>query len=236
MAVLRFYIVSLFISISSLVIAQPKNQVDSISFALGQELGLSFKQYDIAIGPQAFLQGLETVLKKRNPALSDEEVNELILDLQRELRERSNAIEEAITPANGSLAPEIAMASPSGDTLRLSSFKGRVVLIDFWASWCRPCRIENPKLVKLYQKYHEKGLEILGVSMDLEKDSWVEAIEKDQLGWQHVSDLSVPSAAAILYGVEAIPYSFLVDKNGMILAQNLRGEELTAVLMEIFGF
>lgn len=135
----------------------------------------------------------------------------------------------------GVLAPEIELQNPNGDTVTLSSLRGKYVLLDFWASWCRPCRIENPNLVKSYNKYHEKGFEIFQVSLDKKKESWLEAIESDQLDWIHVSDLQYwNSEAAKLYQVQAIPASFLLDRNGKIVAKNLRGDALEAKLSEIF--
>lgn len=135
----------------------------------------------------------------------------------------------------GSTAPEITLLNPEDDTVSLSSLRGKYVLLDFWASWCRPCRIENPNLVINYKKYHDKGFEIFQVSLDKNKDSWISAIESDQLTWIHVSDLQFwNSAAAKLYRVQSIPASFLLDKNGKIIAKNLRGDALEAKLSEIF--
>ena len=135
----------------------------------------------------------------------------------------------------GSIAPEISLPSPKGDTINLSSLKGKYVLLDFWASWCRPCRGENPNLVKAYQKYHNKGFEIYQVSLDKGKEEWVNAIAKDNLTWKHVSDLKFwKCTPAKVYGVQGIPASFLLDKEGKIIAMNLRGEELQSKLAEIF--
>ncbi|MFC2151383.1 redoxin domain-containing protein [Bacteroidota bacterium] len=132
-------------------------------------------------------------------------------------------------------APEIVLQNPDGDTIALTSLRGKYVLLDFWASWCRPCRVENPNLVKSYKKYHDKGFEIFQVSLDKQKESWVGAIESDQLTWTHVSDLKYwNSEAAKLYQVQSIPASFLLDKNGKIIAKNLRGNALEAKLSEIF--
>ncbi len=135
----------------------------------------------------------------------------------------------------GATAPDFTANTPDGKTLSLSFFKGQVVLIDFWASWCSPCRAENPNVVRVYNKYHSKGFEILGVSLDENKNKWNQAIEKDHLIWKHVSDLKGwASDIAKLYGVETIPFSVLVDKDGNILAKGLRGEELDKKLSEIF--
>jgi peroxiredoxin len=134
----------------------------------------------------------------------------------------------------GSEAPEIAMKMPNDTTLALSSLRGKYVLIDFWASWCGPCRKENPNVVRMYYKFKDKGFDIFSVSLDQEKDSWVKAIEKDGLPWHHVSDLQFwNSAAAAAYGVQGIPATFLLDKEGKVIAKYLRGEDLERKLEEI---
>jgi len=137
----------------------------------------------------------------------------------------------------GSLAPEIAYPDPNGNIQKLSSLKGKYVLVDFWASWCRPCRVENPNIVANYKKYHDKGFEIFQVSLDKSKKSWIKAINDDGLSnWFHVSDLQQwNSAPAKLYGVRAIPSNFLLDKEGKVIAKNLRGQALGNKLQEIFG-
>jgi peroxiredoxin len=134
----------------------------------------------------------------------------------------------------GSAAPEIDLPTPEGKNVKLSSLKGKYVLIDFWASWCRPCRMENPNLVNAYAKYKSKGLEIYGVSLDKEKGPWEAAIKQDNLTWVHVSDLQFwSSSAAKLYNVSSIPKSFLLDKQGKIIASDLRGELLEQKLREL---
>lgn len=137
----------------------------------------------------------------------------------------------------GADAIDIALPTPDGDTLRLSDYKGQYVLLDFWASWCGPCRRENPNVVKMYNKYKDKGFVVFSVSLDKDKNSWKKAIEQDGLIWNtHVSDLKYwSSAPAQAYKVHSIPHSFLIDKDGKIIAANLRGEGLENKLKEIFG-
>jgi len=131
--------------------------------------------------------------------------------------------------AVGSVAPEIKLPTPEGEMLSLYSIKGKVIIIDFWASWCRPCRMENPNMTKLYADFHDKGLEIFGVSLDKDKAAWIKAIADDKLIWKHVSDLKYwQSEAAKLYGVGSIPSMFVLDGEYKIIAKNLRGEQLRA--------
>jgi len=136
----------------------------------------------------------------------------------------------------GSVAPEIRQQTPSGGTLALSELRGKVVLIDFWASWCRPCRMENPNVKRVYEKYAKRGFEIFGVSLDRDQAAWEKAIQDDGLPWKHVSDLGFwNNAAAQEYGVSGIPYTVLVDREGNILDKGLRGAELEAKLDELLG-
>lgn len=136
----------------------------------------------------------------------------------------------------GDDAPDLTFDTPEGGSISLSSLRGKYVLIDFWASWCKPCRQENPNVVRLYNEYQNKNFEILGVSLDENKDRWVKAIEQDGLIWKHISDLQGwQSAAAEKYNVRAIPATFLVDPAGKVIAKNLRGPSLRKKLEELLG-
>lgn len=136
----------------------------------------------------------------------------------------------------GDEAIDLKAATPEGNMYSLESMRGKYVLIDFWASWCGPCRRENPNVVRLYNQYKDKGFDILGVSLDNNKEKWIAAIAKDQLTWKHISDLKGwASQLAKPYGVRGIPYTVLVDPNGQIIATRLRGASLEAKLREIFG-
>lgn len=158
-----------------------------------------------------------------------QEQQELVIKMQEEEMKRlSNLL-----PIGGE-APEIRQQTPDGGTFALSQLRGKVVLIDFWASWCRPCRIENPNVKLVYEKYSKKGFEILGVSLDRDHGAWLKAIKDDGLPWKHVSDLGFwNNAAAQEYGVSSIPYTVLVDREGKIIAKGLRAHDLGAKLAEV---
>lgn len=177
---------------------------------------------------QAFEQYAPLYKKIRDALVSQWPENEHVKYLDHKLR-------TAILP--GMEAPDIALADRDGNIRRLSDLRGKVVLIDFWASWCRPCRMENPNVVRLYQTYHEKGFEIYSVSLDNNREAWLKAIADDKLSWpNHVSDLrGWSSAGGRLYGIQSIPSTVLVDPDGKILARNLRGRELENKLKEIFA-
>ncbi len=134
----------------------------------------------------------------------------------------------------GAKATDFTQTAPDGKRISLSDFKGKYLLVDFWASWCRPCRMENPNVVAAYNRFKDKGFAILGVSLDSNKEQWIAAIRNDNLTWAQVSDLKGGSNdAAILYGIMSIPQNVLIDREGKIIAKNLRGPALEAKLAEL---
>jgi peroxiredoxin len=140
------------------------------------------------------------------------------------------------TIAIGQPAPEIALPDTTGQVVKLSSMKGKYVLVDFWAKWCGPCRQENPNVVRVYNKFKDKGFTVFGVSLDRRKEDWMRAIGEDNLTWTHVSDLKYwQSEAAKTYNITGIPFSVLLDPKGVIIAKNLRGPALERKLNEIFN-
>ena len=138
----------------------------------------------------------------------------------------------------GNAAPEFSAPTPEGDELALKDVLGKYTIVDFWASWCRPCRQENPNVVKLYNKYHDKGLNIISVSLDRpeEKDRWLQAIETDKMNWYHVSNLKYWQDPIVRqYGITAIPATYLLDEKGIIIDKNLRGDALAEKLESLLG-
>ncbi|MBD0260356.1 MAG: AhpC/TSA family protein [Cytophagales bacterium] len=178
-----------------------------------------------ALNPEeeyAFLAPLAPQFEKAFPN------SEYTKDFSAKVAQYKNAVQV------GQAAPDITLSSPEGKPVSLSSLRGKYVLIDFWASWCGPCRQENPNVVKMYNKFKGKNFEIFGVSLDREKEKWTQAIAQDGLSWVHVSDLKFwESAGAQSYGVRSIPATFLLDPTGKVIAKNLRGQALEAKLAEI---
>ncbi len=136
----------------------------------------------------------------------------------------------------GKQAPEIVLPDTEGNEVKLSSLKGKYVLVDFWASWCKPCRVENPNVVAAYNKFKDKNFTILGVSLDQKKEEWLKAIQADQLDWQHISDLKYWSSIVVpMYNIQGIPYNVLLDPEGKVIAENLRGAQLENKLNEVLN-
>ena len=182
-----------------------------------------------------YYETIDSILYEKYPE------SELVKSLHQNVEDMKESMKLAEIRNNmlgtGKTPPEIALPNPDGDTLWLSSTKGKIVLLDFWAAWCSPCRRENPNLVANYKKYHEKGFEIFQVSLDKTRESWMKGIKEDGLGeWLHVSDLKYWNSSVVpKFQIEGIPASFLLDREGNIIAQNLRGDALAAKLKEIFS-
>jgi peroxiredoxin len=152
-------------------------------------------------------------------------------------QEMAKKIETAKKTGIGAIALDFTQNDTLGKPVTLSTFRGHYVLVDFWASWCGPCRAENPNVVEAFNQYKEKGFQILGVSLDQPngKEKWMKAIHDDKLTWMHVSDLKYwKNEVAVLYGIQAIPQNFLLDPTGKIIGKDLRGDALKKKLAEIY--
>ena len=173
---------------------------------------------------EADIVELDSILKVFEPVKDSEFVVAI--------KERAEVIRQT---SNGAIAPDFTLTDPNGKSISLSSFKGKVVLVDFWASWCQPCMIELPNIMNLYKTYKDKGFEIFGVSLDREKDAWLNCIKDKKMDWAQVWDMegSTPGQTANMYNVTGIPHTVLVGRDGVIIDINLRGEELAAKLAEI---
>lgn len=165
--------------------------------------------------------------------------NKHVLDLKRRVNElrrsEKQRLEVEQSLAIGEMAPEVVLPDPDGNPVSLSSLRGKVVLIDFWAAWCNPCRIANPKLKAFYDRYRNKGFEIYAISLDRNREQWVQGIKEDKINWIQVSDLRFWNSPVVsLYNVEAIPFNVLVDQEGRIMARGLSMRQLEEILAETF--
>ena len=188
--------------------------------------------------PSALIQQKQVIgnIEKRFPENSlVHSLGARLTEIEQQAGAAGGGDEENMTAVKvGDMAPDFSLPDPSGKKISLSSFRGKYVLVDFWASWCKPCRMENPNVVKAYQQYKGKNFTILGVSLDKKKEAWVEAIQADGLAWNHVSDLKFWDSAVVpLFGINAIPTNFLLDPQGKVIAANLRGDALEQKLKEV---
>lgn len=199
-----------------------KSNPDALIAVLLLDRAIASRQYESS-EIQKWYDALTPEMKKTNAAIKiSEQLNQL---KEKETKSKSTAI--------GAKAPEFTAPGPDGEQIALKDVLGKVTLVDFWAAWCKPCRAENPNVVAAYKKYHDKGLNILGVSLDRKADAWKKAIADDGLEWNHVSHVQYFGPIAKLYNVDAIPAAFLLDENGVIIAKNLRGKDLHDKISEI---
>jgi len=216
------------------------------------ELGKEYETFEIDYiksNPNALISALLIDKAMNMRTSTSEELQELYNMLAPEIKETSVAKkviktldalkereEKSKDTSIGAVAPNFSAPSPTGELLALNDIKGKATLIDFWAAWCRPCRAENPNVLKVYNKYHDKGLNIIGVSLDKTAEAWKKAIADDGLTWNHVSNIAYfNDAIAKMYNVDAIPAAFLLDENGVIVAKNLRGPALEAKVAELLN-
>lgn len=206
------------------------------------ELQEEAKTYELKFAkenPEALISALiiEKVLKTK--VLPEKEIKELYDALTPNIKETvvgqriKTSLDKLVSTSIGVKAPNFSAPTPSGDELALTDVMGKVTIVDFWAAWCKPCRAENPNVVQVYKKYHDKGLNILGVSLDRRFEDWTKAIEDDGLEWNHVSNVKYFDEIAELYNVKSIPATFILDENGIIIAKNLRGTALENKISEL---
>jgi peroxiredoxin len=229
-------------------VASSNQDVARIAELQGEYLNIVGKGHDVVVGilnDQPASLAVINLLQQNN-LLDRDKYFDLYISTAEKLkkewpdydvsRQFIEMVEKLKATAIGQVAPEIELPNPDGQLIKLSSLRGKYVLVDFWAKWCGPCRKENPNVVKAYNKYKDKGFEVLGVSLDRNREDWIQAINEDGLTWTQVSDLKYfDSKAANDYNISAIPFSILLDKEGKIIAKNLRGAALDKKLQEVLG-
>ncbi|MGM0933408.1 MAG: redoxin domain-containing protein [Bacteroidota bacterium] len=203
-----------------------------------------FKKKMVKENPDSFVSVMILLDMMNMKSFPVNEIKELYEGLDESVKQSSIAksleqkLESESAVAIGSKAPNFTAPNPEGEELSLEDIRGKVTLIDFWAAWCKPCRVENPNIVKIYEKYHDKGLEIIGVSLDRpnQRDKWLQAIEDDKLPWHQVSNLEFwNEPVAQQYGIRSIPAAFILDEDGIIVARDLRGQDLENKIAELLG-
>lgn len=214
-----------------------------------QEEFMKMSEDYVSAHPKAFISALivENMFNQMVPDVAKIKAHYAKLDqsvkdtkpgksIKKKLAELDKVATAANATSEGNAAPEFSAPNPEGKTVSLKESLGKVTIVDFWASWCKPCRAENPNVVALYNELHAKGLNIIGVSLDKEAGAWKEAIAKDKLAWTQVSNLKWwKEPIAISYGVESIPATFILDANGKIVAKDLRGDALKAKVNELLA-
>jgi len=204
-----------------------------------QEEAKQFELDFVTENPNALISAILLNRMLTMGILPQAEVKELYEALSAEIKATApgksikDKLDKSVATSIGSKAPNFSAPTPTGEELALNDVLGKATILDFWAAWCRPCRAENPNVVRVYEKYKEKGLSILGVSLDRKADDWKKAIKDDGLVWNHVSNVQYFDEIAKLYNVNAIPATFILDENGIIVAKNLRGPALEQKISEL---
>ncbi len=210
------------------------NSVDSFSYALGINISNSLIQQGITtLNLGAITQAFMDVMSNKDKQLTNESANAIIQTTIQEIAQKKQTEGDG-GDLMGKTIPDFEQADINGKMVNIKSLRGKYVLIDFWASWCGPCRGENPNVLNAYNKYKSKNFTVLGISLDKTKENWVDAVKKDGLVWQQLSDLKFWSnAVAQQFGIQSIPQNYLIDPNGIVIGKNLRGEALEEKLASI---